>query len=440
MFLNYIFSIMLVACVAETGDSYPTIELPVYNVNLDVDGVDWWADVLEDFISKHGTDSFEQTYGEWMKWAEVGFPELCGKNAVDDTAGRVLTALTTNRQDLEQQLEVLSTKLLRKAPNVTNFKKDRLALAASNYILGNMGRPTHVGTRLRRQSACTSTLVVGAEGLMLHGRSLDYEPRTLLAKVSVEVNFVRNGTVQYRCFHPLVYPTALGWVTCERPGHMSLSVNARSHGTCLESGITCDEMLRRISKTDNYLLGDLAMKAIKQDSYDEALKLLSSANVVSSNYFILAGAGKRQGAVITRYGNCSCDGHSCSDVWEVEPAGSSTSDGQKPWMRVQTNIDHNVSFESQNYSTYRRQHVIDMLNNADHTITRQDMWNIYLTNTAFNTTSYVTRMRPEEDTGAVLRPTTIASFVMSPATKNQRFDARVWAKDPVIQNPGVVIF
>ena len=46
-------------------------------------------------------------------------------------------------------------------------------------------------------------------------------------------------------------------------------------------------------------LGELAEEAMSARTYADALRILSSLPVVSSNYFILAGADQGQGDVVT---------------------------------------------------------------------------------------------------------------------------------------------
>eukprot|EP00438_Fugacium_kawagutii_P003536 Skav234039 [mRNA] locus=scaffold5814:58540:62240:- [translate_table: standard] len=110
--------------------------------------------------------------------------------------------------------------------------------------------------------------------------------------------------VQYSCLQPLVWTTAFQWFTCVKPKAFSLSVNARSRGIHMESNTSFEELLRRVGSA--YLLGtswgfclrqqtfkqiwEIAEEAMSAQSYDEALRILSSTPVVSSNYFILAGA------------------------------------------------------------------------------------------------------------------------------------------------------
>lgn len=403
------------------------LNTPRYSVDLDVPATHRWASVLDDFLDAHGTDDFEATYNEWLDWLAQE-ASLFGPDTVNDTANRFLQALETHRPDFHQELLSLSAALQLRKPNVAGFQAPLLALAASGYIIGNIfpeNSDTPNSTHIQPRSACTSTLVAGSGGRVLHGRSLDYEPRTAMAKTTVEVQFTRGGEVQYTCLHPLVYPTALQWITCQRPGQMSLSVNARSRGRWMETNITFQELLRRIAVPGNMLLGEVAVAAMDASTYLGALDVLTSAPVVSSNYFVLAGAGPNQGALVTRFGN-----HSTSDVWAI---GSGASDGQTSWMRAQTNVDHWVSYKSGEYATHRRQHVIELLRSIETPVLEQDLWRVYEADTALDEASL--QRKDPEDTGAILRPTTIASLVMSPAVANNTLDVRIWARDPTIQPP-----
>lgn len=309
------------------------------------------------------------------------------------------------------------------------FELPMLALATAKYVLTNIN-PKNTTDAGATVSACTSTLVAQTDGRVLHGRSLDYEPRTAMANTVAEVSFTRGGVPSYTCSHPLVYPTALQWFTCVKPGSMSLSVNARSRGEWMERNTTYDELLRRLSVPGKLLLGEVAAAAMDAGSYSGALAALASRAVVSSNYFILAGAGYGEGAVVTRYGNFSG-----ADVWAL---GSGLSDGQQSWMRVQTNIDHWISYESGAYATHRRQHAIRMLEDVGPSaVGEAELWSVYRTDTALDSASFADRMSPE-DTGAILRPSTIATFVMCPANGSQGLGGSVWASNPEIQDPEAV--
>lgn len=261
---------------------------------------------------------------------------------------------------------------------------------------------------------------------MLHGRSLDYEPRDPIAAATVVVDFWRGGRSLYRCLHPLPFPTATQWFTCVRPGAFSLSVNARGQGIWTEHNTSFPEFLRRVKVPGTLLLGEVAELAMQAESYEAALAVLMSASVVSSNYFILAGANG-EGAIVTRYGNMSS-----ADVWSLNSAAD-VLDGQPAWLRVQTNVDHWVPLESGAYATVRRQHAIELISSFGPSITKDQLLEVYLTRRP--RPGAENRTKPE-DMGVILRPTTIATLVMDPAAELEpQPDPRywhTWAETPVV--------
>ncbi|CAK0889083.1 unnamed protein product [Prorocentrum cordatum] len=349
-----------------------------------------------------------------------GSPGLAGA-----TAAAWLDTLRRAHPAAAEELAALSAALLRASPSEPLFELPALAVGMSLYPLLNIAAKN---TTDARPSACTSALARMGGGRVLHGRSLDYEPRDPLALGSVVLDFRLRGEVAYRCLHPLPYGTALQWFTCVRPGAFSLSVNARSQGSWTEHNTSFPELLRRLE--GSLLLGEVAEVAMATESYAAALAVLASAPAVSSNYFILAGAGG-EGAVVTRFGNTSS-----ADVWAL---GSSpaVSNGQPPWMRVQTNVDHWVSFTTGDYATHRRQRAIDELSAIGaEALDRDAFMRVYLTDSARPGSE--NRTRPE-DTGVLLGLWAVATVILDPAAP---FEAkpdprywRVWAESPTIGPP-----
>lgn len=406
-------------------------EVLQYAVDLEAEPSARFAHVWDDFLRQRGAAAFAQTYGGWQKWAQTVLPELFEtplRAAASQSAW--LDALREAHPAAVAELAALSEKLV----NATGgkeplFELPVMAAVVSIYPLLNIARKNTTDTI---PSACTSSLVQRPDGSLLHGRSLDYEPRDPMALATVVVDFRRSGQPVYRCLMPLVYPTALQWFTCVRPGAFSLSVNARAQGIWTEHNASFEELLRRVRMPGAQLLGEVAESAMQKETYEEALRVLSSSSVVSSNYFILAGA-HGQGAIVTRYGN-----ESSADVWTLGPdAAPVDDDGQAPWMRIQTNVDHWVPIESGAYATHRRQRVIDELSDLGrNALSRDALLEVYLTNTARKGSE--NRTEPE-DTGVILRPSTIATLILDPARQETDVDPhfwRIWKTSPVIRPSG----
>lgn len=400
--------------------------IPTYTVDLDSPSPTRWKAVLEDFVDRYGVSAFEETYSMWQKGLGILFPDIFSPELALTSASRLLVAFETGHPDLASELRTLSDVLTRRKAS-TVFQAPFLAAATASYVISTTAEKNTTDDGPHALSACTSTLVSTRDGHTLHGRSLDYEPRDAMATTASVVNFKHgnSSSAGYKCLHPLVYPTALQWFTCIRPGSFSLSVNARGQGRWNEHNTSFDELLRRLADPTLRLLGEVAQDAMESPTYSDALTALSRNQVVSSNYFILAGAGKEEGAIVTRFGNKS----SVSDVW---PLGSRLSDGQPSWMRVQTNVDHWTTFESGAYATHRRQHAVDLLDGiGKDRLNEKNLWGVYTTQSALDESS-AHRVRPE-DTGAILRPTTIATLILSPSKRT--FSSCVWSSTPHLAPP-----
>lgn len=406
-------------------------ELLRYEVDLEAEPKARYGKVLADFLQKRGPAAFVETYRGWHAWLQRALPELFGSPALaQETQIAWLRALQGSHPATVAELQTLQAALAATPQYNASEALDLPALATvvSLYPLLNIAAKNTTDTK---PSACTSTLVRQADGKVLHGRSLDYEPRDPMAETAVVLDFRRGGKQAYRCLHPLVYPSAMQWFTCVRPGAFSLSVNARSQGIYTEHNTSFQELLRRTSVPGAYFLGELAEQAMQADTYDAALAVLVGKQDVSSNYFILAGA-EGQGAIVTRFGNSSA-----ADVWPLGEDSSDWSDGQPPWARVQTNVDHWVPLASGAYATHRRQHALDLLTErGQSSLSKNSLLDIYLTTTARRGSE---GRKTPEDTGVILRPSTIATLVMDPSAQQwskQDVDFwHVWAQTATIQPP-----
>lgn len=405
-------------------------QIVTYDVDLEQPSGQRFKHVLEDWVDKHGIDDFLTTYSGWMEWLKHVFPDPLNSTKAANAMHEITTAFRSGHPEAFAELATLSQVLTEKAPREYYFQLEQLATAVLLYPMLNTAVKSSTDTKphaLRSPSACTSLVVADSDGVVYHGRSLDYEPRDALASATVMVNFQQKNQTAYKCMVPLPYISATNWYTCLRPGAFSLSVNARAQGLWTEHNTTWTAFLQRISQGSEMLLGEVAAAAMAKQTYSEALIQLAVQPVLSSNYFILAGAGPWQGAIVTRFGNLSS-----ADVWAL---GSSTfkepdtGSVQPGWMRVQTNVDHWEPLGP--YATHRRAHAVEMLQRKGQTaMGTSALWDVYLTNRPMNGSE--NRTEPE-DTGVILRPTTIASLVMVPSKTDM--EVRIWAETPQILPP-----
>lgn len=420
------------ACVAAASihESPAQHQILTYDVALEKPSGERFKNLLEDWVGKHGTKDFLETYSGWLEWLKHAFPEPFNSTKASDAMRDVTAAFRSGHPEAFAELETLSQVLTNADPTQDSFQLEKMATALLLYPMLNTAVKSSTDTRphaLRRPSACTSLVVADVNGIVYHGRSLDYEPRDSLASSTVMVNFLQSNKTAYKCMVPLPYISATNWYTCMRPGAFSLSVNARGQGLWNEHNTTWVEFLQRIAQGKEMLLGEIAEAAMGKTTYSEALIQLAVNSVVSSNYFILAGAGNGEGAIVTRFGNLSS-----ADVWALgssSPKEPDTGSVQPAWMRVQTNVDHWEPLGP--YATHRRAHAVEILQGkGQEAMGTSALWDVYLTNTA--RAGSENRTEPE-DTGVILRPSTIASLVMNPSKGDM--EVRVWAEAAKILPP-----
>eukprot|EP00931_Biecheleriopsis_adriatica_P100578 TRINITY_DN75862_c0_g1_i1.p1 TRINITY_DN75862_c0_g1~~TRINITY_DN75862_c0_g1_i1.p1 ORF type:complete len:431 (-),score=71.36 TRINITY_DN75862_c0_g1_i1:121-1413(-) len=402
-------------------------DIVLYDVDLDASHPARYAHVVKDTIRRTGPEVFVEIYEEWMEELKAALPEVFGTQSLAEASQkRFLTALNSSHPELVEELEVLASSLRAVVGEIPMIDLPTLATVTHTYTLSDIAHKSSTDTK--PFSACTSILARQANGKVLHGRSKDFHPRDALAKATVAIDFYQKGSRLYRCLHHVPWPGSFK-MTCVRPGAFSVAINARGQGINTGHNTSFAELLKRMSPGFD-LPFTLLERAMAAETYEEALTLLASQPMLGSIYFTIAGA-HGQGAVVTRFANSSS-----ADVWAL---GSSTdiSDGQPPWLRVQTNVDHWVSLESGAYATHRRQHALDLLEGlGDDFLDKHSLMGIYLTQAA--RAGSENRTQPE-DTGAILRPDTIASLVIDPSEPlGSKPDSRfwhVWAETPTIQPP-----
>ena len=135
---------------------------------------------------------------------------------------------------------------------------------------------------------CTSVIVQLANGTIIHGRNLDYPGTDLLRKTIVDVDVYRNGTVLWRMSW---FPWYLGVNTAVKPGLFSLSLNQRDEGSWTENMLAL-----LLGYKGNFFQSRTALTY--SESYESAVRYLSTANTVAASYDIIA--SPTTGAIITR--------------------------------------------------------------------------------------------------------------------------------------------
>ncbi|KAJ6657497.1 hypothetical protein lerEdw1_002432 [Lerista edwardsae] len=186
---------------------------------------------------------------------------------------------------------------------------------------------------------CTSIIAQDDNGNIYHGRNLDYHFRDVLSKLTIDVNFVKNGKVVYKGTTFLGY---VGLWTGQRPYKFTISGDERDVGTWWENAVAAFlnrnspvSWLIRTVRRPNFLnpfytphYRSLTENTLSEaEDFETAALTLAKTPIIASVYYIIGGAAARQGAVITRKRRGPVD------IWPLDPLAGA-------WYRVETNYDH----------------------------------------------------------------------------------------------------
>ena len=164
---------------------------------------------------------------------------------------------------------------------------------------------------------CTSIVAENEDGTIIHGRNLDYG-FPLLRNDTIVVNMIdKNGNTIY---HGTTFFGYVGMWTGSKPNAFTLSGDERDQGSFMNNL----QSIHKDWKPVGWLMRDTLQNAT---DFNDALKMLSTEEIMAPVYYILGGLKYPDGAVITRNQTGSVD------VWKLN-------DSQYKWYLVETNYDH----------------------------------------------------------------------------------------------------
>nr|6DY3_B Chain B, N-acylethanolamine-hydrolyzing acid amidase beta-subunit [Caenorhabditis elegans]6DY3_D Chain D, N-acylethanolamine-hydrolyzing acid amidase beta-subunit [Caenorhabditis elegans]6DY3_F Chain F, N-acylethanolamine-hydrolyzing acid amidase beta-subunit [Caenorhabditis elegans]6DY3_H Chain H, N-acylethanolamine-hydrolyzing acid amidase beta-subunit [Caenorhabditis elegans] len=166
---------------------------------------------------------------------------------------------------------------------------------------------------------CTSIVAQNSAGQIIHGRNLDYDMTELLKNITIHVDFVRNGTIQYS---GLTFALYNGVLTGQRPGEYSVSLNARYSGAYIDNILM--EFYTKFKRPVSFFIRDVLEN---QATYTEAVDAFSRTHLFSPSYIIVAGIKKNEGVVISR------NRWSAANVYPLNVDANQ-------WFLVETNFDN----------------------------------------------------------------------------------------------------
>lgn len=145
-----------------------------------------------------------------------------------------------------------------------------------------------------------------------------------LKSVAMIVNATQNGQL---LFQYVTFGGFVGVLSGMRPGGVSITIDTRFQPLLS----LFEEVVLGMLQRNDSLVTFVARQVLEQQlDYLGALNMLSNTPLVCSVYYIVAGAGKSEGAVISR------NRTSAVDIWKL---GSSPS-GVGSWFLLETNYDH----------------------------------------------------------------------------------------------------
>eukprot|EP00406_Dinophysis_acuminata_P050119 CAMPEP_0179320242 /NCGR_PEP_ID=MMETSP0797-20121207/57940_1 /TAXON_ID=47934 /ORGANISM="Dinophysis acuminata, Strain DAEP01" /LENGTH=371 /DNA_ID=CAMNT_0021031719 /DNA_START=66 /DNA_END=1178 /DNA_ORIENTATION=- len=164
--------------------------------------------------------------------------------------------------------------------------------------------------------ACSEVLVASQDGVVLHGRNLDYIPISVL----IEITFLRGGEPLF------IAPMFLGKVgihTGVKPGHWGYGQNTRT-----ESNDTPASALVRLAAGSE--LGQTFVRSLMERDlpYSDVVRELQDVPLLRDVYMVVSGAGPYEGAVMARAADPAY--RHIDRLSEGTPGG---------WYLVQTNDD-----------------------------------------------------------------------------------------------------
>ncbi|KAM9330517.1 N-acylethanolamine-hydrolyzing acid amidase-like [Gastrophryne carolinensis] len=165
--------------------------------------------------------------------------------------------------------------------------------------------------------ACTSIIAEDNEGYIHHGRNMDMMYPNVLRKITLDVNFIRNGQIVYT---GSTFVGFVGLYTGQRPHKFSISANAREHNQHLWKNVV---YLLLSSSPISWLIRNTLDSA---PDYESAVAQLSNTHISSEIYLTIAGTRPGEGVAITR------DRDGLADILHLN-----VSDGR--WFLIQTNYD-----------------------------------------------------------------------------------------------------
>uniref|UniRef100_A0A2K5E615 N-acylethanolamine-hydrolyzing acid amidase n=1 Tax=Aotus nancymaae TaxID=37293 RepID=A0A2K5E615_AOTNA len=168
---------------------------------------------------------------------------------------------------------------------------------------------------------CTSIVAQDSRGHIYHGRNLDYPFGNILRKLTVDVQFLKNGEYLSIYIYFLAKITYLLHVCIYTHTYITYILNLADKGWWWENAIAA--LFRRHIPVSWLIRATLN----ESENFEAAVARLAKIPLIADVYYIVGGTSPQEGVVITR----NRDGP--ADIWPLDPLNGG-------WFRVETNYDH----------------------------------------------------------------------------------------------------
>ncbi|XP_049646237.1 N-acylethanolamine-hydrolyzing acid amidase [Suncus etruscus] len=165
---------------------------------------------------------------------------------------------------------------------------------------------------------CTSIVAQDSRGHIYHGRNLDYPYGDFLRKLTLDVQFIKNGKI---AFTGTTFIGYVGLWTGQSPHKFTISGDERDKGWWWENVIAA--LFQRHSPVSWLIRTTLS----ESENFEEAVYKLAKTPLIADVYYIVGGTSPLEGSVITR------NRGGPADIWPLDPLKGA-------WFRVETNYDH----------------------------------------------------------------------------------------------------
>eukprot|EP01001_Neometanema_parovale_P006095 NODE_2476_length_1413_cov_22.419380_g2354_i0.p1 GENE.NODE_2476_length_1413_cov_22.419380_g2354_i0~~NODE_2476_length_1413_cov_22.419380_g2354_i0.p1 ORF type:complete len:398 (-),score=99.60 NODE_2476_length_1413_cov_22.419380_g2354_i0:152-1345(-) len=170
---------------------------------------------------------------------------------------------------------------------------------------------------------CTSTVAQDENGVIWHGRNLDWNLNETLREFMINVRYTRGDKTVLIGTNIVAF---VGIINGMIPGVASTSINARHRGGFILTNLL-DMLFMGAQTPSQHIRRVLETSA----DFKDVVSGLHGGNLINDIYYTVAGSKAGEGVVITRSREPV---HDAKFTWWIAPE---TTDG---WFRLQTNYDH----------------------------------------------------------------------------------------------------